>query len=421
MSVQPPVNPPAGPLVGVRVLDFCSFIAGSYGAMVLGDLGADVIKIEPLTGDLARAWGPFLAGESRFFQGWNHSKRGLALDLRADEGRALVAELVRRTDVVIENFRPGVTARLGIDYAQLRELNPRVIYCSSTAFGSHGPYRDRPGYDPVLQALSGAAVNNARYCDRVALSSVAVSDYQAAMLAATGIVAALYHREKTGEGQLLETSLLQGAMSVQSHYFCQALAREEEGPLGIYPYRLFETKDGLIFIGAATDKFWRILCATLDLPELADDPRYATNALRVTNQAELTPRLTACFQRQTAAEWETLLAAQGFPCGRVGTFGEFLVDPQVTALGMNPIVEHPTIGPLRLAGVPVHFEKTPGTIQRAAPTLGQHTQEVLRELGYDDERIAGLLNRGVIAVGTGGQDGRVGQSQRRDSPPVQAR
>src|SRR5262249_42934923 len=163
-------------------------------------------------------------------------------------------------------------------------------------------------------ALSGGAVNNARYCDRIALSSVAVSDYQAAMLAATGIVAALYHREKTGAGQLIETSLLQGVMSVQSHYFCQALERGEEGPLGIYPYRLFETKDGLIFIGAATDKFWRILCEALDLPELGDDPRYATNPQRVTNQADLTPRLTACFLEKTAREWEELLISRGFPC-----------------------------------------------------------------------------------------------------------
>ena len=395
----PLVRPPAGPLVGVRVLDFCSFIAGTYGAMLLGDLGADVIKVEPLNGDLARAWGPFLAGESRFFQGWNRSKRGIALDLHTAGGRAIVAELVQRADVVVENFRPGVTEKLGIDYPRLKQLNPRLIYCSSTAFGPRGPYRLRPGYDPVLQALSGGAVNNARYCDKVALSSVAVSDYQAAMLAATGVAAALYHREKTGEGQLLETSLLQGAMSVQSHYFCEALERDEEGPLGIYPYRLFETQDGMLFIGAATDKFWRILCETLGMPEWSDDPRYATNPQRVANQADLTPRLAAAFQTRTARAWEELLVSRGFPCGRVQTFSEFLVDPQVTAMGMNPVVEHPTIGPLRLAGVPVHFEKTPGCIQRAAPTLGQHTSEILRELGYDKEQIAAWHREGVIAGG----------------------
>ncbi len=395
---QPTPDAPAGPLVGVRVLDFCSFIAGSYGAMVLGDLGADVIKVEPLTGDLGRAWGPFLAGESRFFQGWNRNKRGIALDLRTEAGRGIAEELVRRADVVVENFRPGITAKLGIDYPRLRGLNPRLIYCSSTAFGPRGPERLRPGYDPVLQALSGAAVNNARYCDRVALSSVAVSDYQAAMLAATGVMAALYHRERTGEGQLLETSLLQGAMSVQSHYFCQALEREEEGPLGIYPYRLFDTRDGPLFVGAATDKFWRILCEALGLAELAGDPRHASNAQRVERQAELTPLLAPRFLERTAAEWEALLVARGMPCARVRTFREFFTDPQVEAMAMNPVVEHPTIGPLRVAGVPIHFEKTPGTVRRAAPTLGQHTAEVLREIGYTEERIEKLRQQGVIAT-----------------------
>jgi crotonobetainyl-CoA:carnitine CoA-transferase CaiB-like acyl-CoA transferase len=244
--------------------------------------------------------------------------------------------------------------------------------------------------------MGGAAHGNVRFCGQVAICSVAVSDYQAALLAATGITAALYHREKTGEGQLIETSLLQGILSVQSHYYCQALERAEEGPLGIYPYRLFETRDGLIFIGAATDKFWRLLCEALGVPELGADPRYATNAQRVERQAELAPRLEPLFRDKTAVEWETVLVAQGVPCGLVGTFHQFFAHPQVEAMDMNPVVEHPTIGPIRLAGVPIHFEKTPGRIQRAAPTLGQHTDEVLRELGYDEGQIAELRQHGAI-------------------------
>lgn len=388
--------PPSGPFMGVRVLDFCSFIAGAYGGMLLGDLGAEVIKVEPLTGDLARTWGPFLAGESRYFQGWNRSKRGLAIDLLSTSGREIITRLVQLTDVVLENFRPGVTERLQIDYDHLRKINPKLIYCSSTAFGSKGPLRLRPGYDPVLQAMGGAAQGNVRFSGKVAICSVAVSDYQAALLAVAGIAAALYHRERTGQGQLIETSLLQAIMSAQSHFYCQALEQEEEGPLGIAPYRLFETKEGLIFIGAATDKFWRILCETLGVSALGNDPRYATNPQRVTHHMELIEKLQTYFLEKTAKEWEALLVANGFPCGVVASYQEFFNHPQVEAMRMNPVVHHSTIGPIRLAGVPIHFEKTPGQIQRAAPTLGQHTEEILREVGYDDKQIEELRQSGVI-------------------------
>jgi crotonobetainyl-CoA:carnitine CoA-transferase CaiB-like acyl-CoA transferase len=186
-------------------------------------------------------------------------------------------------------------------------------------------------------------------------------------------------------------------MSAQSHSYCQALEHEEEGPVGIAPYRLFETKDELIFVGAATDKFWRILCEVLGVPELADEPRYATNPQRAACQAELTERLQPYFRQKTAAEWETILTAHGFPCGIVATHRQFFDHPQVSAMQMNPVVQHPIVGPLRLAGVPIHFEKTPGGIQRAAPTLGQHTDEVLRELGYADEQIEALRRDGIIS------------------------
>jgi crotonobetainyl-CoA:carnitine CoA-transferase CaiB-like acyl-CoA transferase len=297
---------------------------------------------------------------------------------------------------VIENFRAGVTAKLKIDYARLREINPRIIYCSSTAFGSKGPYRDRPGYDPVLQSLGGLVRDNVRFSGRAALGVAAVADYQASMLVVMAVNAALYHREKTGEGQMIETSLLQGVMSVHAHYFVEPLECEVEGAPGIYPYRLFETGDDLIFIAAGTDKFWRLLCEELGVPELGTDPRYDTNNKRCGRREELTEALQPIFKQKTSAEWEARLMEKGVPCASVKNYMEFFADPQVAAMEMNPVVEHSLIGRLRLIGVPVNFEKTPGGIQRAAPLLGEHTEEVLRELGYDEERIAKLRQERVI-------------------------
>jgi len=389
-------NMPSGPLAGVKVIDFCSFINGSYSAALMGDLGAEVIKVEPLTGDLARAWGPFFKGESQFYQAWNRNKRGMALDLSSVEGREIVYELVRRSDVAIENFRAGVTQKLGVDYSTLREINPRLIYCSSTAFGSRGPYRNRPGYDPVLQSLSGLIRDNVRFSGKAALGVAAVADYQASMLVVMAVNAALYHRERTGEGQMIETSLLQGVMSAHTHYYVEALDCDDEGSFGIYPYRLFETSDDLIFIAAGTDKFWRMLCEELGVPELGTDPRYDTNSKRAGRREELTEALQPIFRTRTSAEWEERLVAKGVPCASVKTYMEFFADPQVAAMEMNPVVEHSLIGRLRLIGVPVNFEKTPGSIQRAAPTLGEHTEEILRELGYDGERIAKLRESVVI-------------------------
>lgn len=396
MSPNSDAVSPTGPLVGVKILDFCSFINGAYSASIMGDLGAEIIKIEPLTGDLSRAWGPFLNGESRFYQVWNRNKRCLAIDLTTEQGRAIVYDLVRQADVVIENFRVGVTEKLGIDYASLCAINPRLIYCSSTAFGSKGPERQRPGYDPVLQALSGIIRDNERFSGAPALLPVAVSDYQASMLVVTGVLSALYHRERTGEGQRLETSLLQAVLSVHAHYYVETLDCEPEGAVGIYPYRLFETEDDRIFIAAGTDKFWRMLCEVLGVAELGTDPRYDQNGKRTVRAAELTALLQPIFKQKPTAEWERLLVEKGVPCGAVNSYFDFLNDPQVTAMEMNPVLQHPTVGRMRVPGIPVHFEQTPGAIQRPAPVLGQHTEEILGELGFDEAQIAELREEKII-------------------------
>ena len=397
MSETPsPESGSGGPLNGIRVLDFTSFIAGSYGAMLLGDMGADVLKIESPGGDNARHWGPFIEGESRMFQAWNRNKRGISVDLKTEQGRQVVYDLARTADVAMENFRPGVAARLGIDYDALSRLNPGLVYASSSAFGGSGPYAQRPGYDPVLQSMAGAAHMQQLMNGVAAICPVAVSDYMAAVLTVCSINAALLHRERTGEGQRIETSLLQAIMSAQAQSYLQPLEAEITGPPGIFPYRMFAAADGPIFIAAGTDKFWRLFCEAIGRDDLARDPRYETNPQRVSNAAALSDEIDPIVARRPARELEAELIAVGVPCAAVRSAEEFFDDPQVEAMAMSQVVRHPQLGNLRMAGVPWHFSQTPGTIRRPAPRLGEHTGEVLAELGYGAERIAGLEASGAV-------------------------
>jgi crotonobetainyl-CoA:carnitine CoA-transferase CaiB-like acyl-CoA transferase len=395
-----------GPFTGLRVLDFGTFVAGSFGATLLGDLGAEVIKIESLEGDPARFTPPFYGTpgkenphgdhESRFYIGLNRNKRGMAIDVRTDAGREIVRRLVAGADVVTENFRPGAAAELGLDYENLRAINPRIIVCAASGFGTQGPLARQPAFDGALQALAGIAKANERISGVATHSAVLMVDYTTAMLSLGAVAAALYHRERTGVGQKIELSLLQSAMTLMSTVNCRALEMEPAGNIGGYPYRLFHTADGAVFVGVAQNKFWKPLCRALGVPELGDDPRYRVHAERGAKAPELNAILEPIFKSLPLAEAVARLNAEGVPCGPVSTAEALFDHPQVAAMEMRQPVTHTTIGPMEVCGPPLRFLETPGRVRRAAPALGEHNREILAELGYSEDEVATLESTGTV-------------------------
>ena len=375
------------PLDGIRVVDLTSYIAGSYAAMMVADLGAAVVKVESLEGDSFR--------ELPGFFGWNRGKRSIALNLKTPEGRLIVERLAREGDVVMENWRPGVADRLGVGHAQLSALNPRLIYCSVTAFGSTGPYVDRPGFDPILQALGGLMTLQGfggppRYL------RTAPTDYFTAALATQAVLAALLVRERTGRGQRIETSLLRGVMALQSGIAIDypgkpTLVRENP------TYRLYQAGDGeWFFLACGNQSFWVKLCTALGMEEFAGDPRFASWLLRLENNQALLPILEKRFNEKPRAEWLEILAAHDIPAGPVKSVLEFMDDPAVQHHDMVREYDHPEVGRLRVMGQPLVFADTPARDPGPPPTLGQHTDEVLAEIGYDPPAIAELRARKVV-------------------------
>jgi crotonobetainyl-CoA:carnitine CoA-transferase CaiB-like acyl-CoA transferase len=381
------VTPAPAPLDGVRVVDLTSYIAGSYAAMMLADLGAAVVKVESLEGDSFR--------ELPGFFGWNRGKRSLAVNLKTAEGRAVVERLARQGDVVMENWRPGVADRLGVGHAHLRALNPRLIYCSVTAFGSTGPYADRPGFDPILQALGGLMTLQGfggppRYL------RTAPTDYYTAALATQAVLAALFVRERTGRGQRIETSLLRGVLALQSGIAIDYPGKPtliRENPT----YRLYQAGDGeWFFLACGNQSFWVKLCTALGMEEFAGDPRFASWLLRLQNNEALLPILEKRFAEKPRAEWLEILAAHDIPAGPVKTVQEFMDDPAVRHHDMVHEYEHPEVGRLRVMGQPLVFADTPTRDPGPPPTLGQHTDEVLKEIGYDAVAITDLRTKKVV-------------------------
>ena len=401
--------PRQGPLNGVRVIELAHIMAGPVCGLMLADMGADVIKVEKVPGgdDARRFVPPDIEGESAAFMMMNRNKRGIALDLKQEGARDALLELIKTADVIIENYRIGTMEKLGLSYETLKAANPSLIYCEVSGFGRTGPYKDRGGFDLVAQGMSGLMSITGEGPERPPVKiGPPISDITAGILAAMGVVAAYTHRLKTGEGQRVDTSLFEAAIT---HTYWQSAicfaTGIAPGPMGSAhplnaPYQSFKSQDGWINIGAANQANWERMLNAIGAPELNGDERFCTNAARQSNLDALVDTLNGHIGKKTTDEWMALLEAVGVPAGPVLDIAQMHHDPQVIAREMVTEVEHTTAGTVKTIGLPVKFSKTPGKVADAAPLYGQHTIEVLEEIGLTTESIAVLVET-KAAISTG--------------------
>jgi len=398
-----------GTLSGLRVLDFSRVLAGPFCTMLLADLGADVIKVEhPARGDDTRAWGPPWLGEgddaqSAYFLSVNRNKRSLTLDIKTPGGQDLARRLAAKSHVVVENFKAGQMASFGLSYDDLRAINPALVYCSITGFGQTGPYRDRPGYDYVIQAMSGLMSITGPEDGPPYKVGVAISDVFAGLFAATSILAAVRHSERTGQGQSIDVALLDAQIAALVNVASNFLVSGQTPPRfgnqhpNIVPYQTFSASDGEFVVAVGNDGQFARLCAVIGRPDLRDDPRCATNPARVEHRAWLIPLLQAVFARRPAAEWVDRLLAAGIPAGPINTIPAALGDPHVAARGLVHEIDLQAGEVLRLIGPPVRMAPDAAEVRTPPPRLGEHTDEVLRDvLGLDAEAIAAYRAAGCI-------------------------
>jgi CoA:oxalate CoA-transferase len=400
-------NGETGPLDGISVLDASRVLAGPFCAMQLGDLGADVVKVErPDGGDQTRGWAPPTYGDSdvgSYYSSANRNKRSVTLNLATDEGRALFRDLAERADVLLHNFRVGTMERWGLDYPTLRESNPGLVYCAISGYGEWGPDRDRPAYDLVLQAEGGMMSITGEPDGKPVRVGVAITDLVTGLYSAQSIISALLERELgDGEGQKIDMSLLDSATALNSYAATEYFATGDPptrlgGKIGnIVPYQVFETADDYAAVAVPSEHIWPKFCAALGREDLADDERFATNADRVRNRETLEPMLEAEIEGYATEELVSLMHEHDVPATAINDMSDVYDLPQVEARGMRTAVEHPSAGRVEMPGVPMHFSRTPAEVREHPPELGEHTEEVLSELGYDDERIARLREEDVV-------------------------
>ena len=394
-------------LEGVRVLDLTRALAGPYCTMMLGDYGADVLKVEmPEVGDDTRHWGPpFMGEESAYFLSINRNKRSITLNLRHDGGRQIFMELVRGAHVVVENFTPGVVDRLSIDYESVKAVNPRVVYCSISGFGQTGPYKSKSAYDQVMQGMGGIMSLTGEPNGPPVKVGIALTDIGAGMLGAYAIASALFHLETshTQEGQHIDISMLDLQVSwltyMAGYYFATGEDPEKVGAAhpNLVPYQAFMCMDGkYINVAVGSERLWERFCKAMDRDDLRNSPDYAQNGDRVRNRSKLVPLLQEEFLKKPVSAWALQLEDGGVPCGPINQVSDVFCDPQVLSRGMLKEIPHPTLGKIKQSGIPIKFSRTEGAIDRHPPLLGEHTREILLELGYSEADLTRLREDGAI-------------------------
>jgi len=391
-------------LDGIRIIDFSKALAGPYCTMLLADMGAEVIKVEmPGAGDDSRGWGPpFIDGEAAYFLSVNRNKKSITLNLKDNKAKEIALKIIGKADIVLESNRPGVMTKLGLDYETVKKINPGIIYCSISGFGQTGPYSKRPGFDQVIQGYGGIMGLTGEKGGGPLKVGIAVTDIATGMFAATGILTALYHRERTGQGQHVDASMLDGQVSWLTYqagrYLASGNVPQRIGsahPL-IVPYQDFEASDGFINIAAGNDNLWKKFCAVTDLSDIADDPKFATNPKRVENRDEVVAIVSKKINTKTMQEWLDILNDAGVPCGPIYTVDQIFKDPQVLAREMLVEVDHPKCGKIQVTGSPIKLSETPAEITTHPPMLGEHNSSILQEFGFSEEDITKLKEDKVI-------------------------